>query len=339
MNYTKSSIIVAFCFALGFTQQSLQAQAPPISEQPSRVTQSAGALECSRPECPIAIRDDATITVADLGAKLVALDVKQRDILLSDPNSLNGVIENLLLTRQLANEADRAALANDPIAQARLKQAEDEVYAVLRLDQIRAERITGDFERLAKEHFLTNKAAYTQPREQVVRHILIDMTARTDEQARAEATRLQAQLRGSSKDAFAKAAMDNSDDASKRTNGGMFTVAEGDPAYDPAFVAASMLLKTPGDITEPVKSQFGYHLIQLLSSNPAKTLPYEDAKKMIIERVAQDARRRVVSEYRGELTTHELKIYPENARAMIMDPDLALKQIPGSAAAPEPNGK
>ena len=313
---------------LGLAHATLQAQAPPKTELPARLAApKSDEPVCSEPQCPIAMRGTATVTVADLGAKLSSLEDKQRNVLLSDPHALNGVIENLLITRQIANEADRASAAKDPIAQALLQQAADQVYAVMRLDQIRAERITGDFEKLARENFITNKSAYTQPREQVVRHILIDTTARNEEQARAEATKLHAQLAKASKDEFAVKTVELSDDPSKRQNGGMFTVAEGDAKFDPAFTIAAMALKTPGEVSPPIKSAFGYHLIQLLSSNPAVTLNFEEAKSSIIERVRQDARRRVVSEYRSDLTAAgELKIFPENARSMIMDPDAALKK-------------
>lgn len=324
---TLSLLVLAFGFGLVAAPHAT-AQTPPSTDQSSAVAPTDPSEPvCSEPQCPIAIRGNATITVADLGAKLMSLDVKQRDALLGDPRAFNGVIENLLITRQIAQEADRTRIDKDPIAQARLAQAADEVYAVMRLDQIRAERIKGDFDNLAREHYVTNKAAFTKPREQVVRHILIDTTKRTEDQARAEATRLHSQLAKASKDQFAAKTVELSDDPSKRDNGGMFTVAEGDQKFDPAFVLGAMALTTPGEVSPPIKSGYGYHLIQLLSSNPAVVLSFDEAKPLIIEKVRQDARRRVVSEYRNELTAvGELKVFPENARAMIMDPDGELKK-------------
>ncbi len=321
--------LLARTFGIGLVlATSVSAQQPPTTDQPaSLATSDPNAPVCSEPQCPIAIRGAATVTVADLGAKLATLEEKQRNVLLADPRALNGVIENLLITRQIALEANRARIDKDPFAQARLAQVADEVYAVMRLDEIRAERIGGDYEKLAREHYITNKVAFTKPREQVVRHILIDTTARTEAEAFAEATRLHATLAKASKDEFSAKTVEVSDDPSKRQNGGMFTVAEGDPKFDPAFVIGAMNLKTPGEVSPPIKSAYGYHLIQLLSSNPAETMSFEDAKPMIIERVRQDARRRVVSEYRSDLTAaSELKLFPENAREMILEPETALKQ-------------
>jgi peptidyl-prolyl cis-trans isomerase C len=312
---------------LSFASTGLQAQSAPISEQPLALQAPVDpASVCSKAECPIASRGNATITVADLGAKLNTLDTKQRDALLSDPRAFNGVIENMLITRQIANEANRAATQNDPIVKARLKLAEDEVYAVLRLDEIRATRIKGDFERLAKEHFLAHKAEYTEPQQSIVRHILIDTAKRTDAEALVEIEKLRKEVADGNQDNFARLAVERSDDPSKKQNGGMFTVAQGDPSYDPTFMEAATAITKPGTISAPVKSKFGYHLIQLLSIVPPKTAPFEDVKPRILETLQQDARRRVVSEYRSDLTAAgELKIYPENARAMIMDPEAAMK--------------
>jgi len=324
LNFRKNPIFVGFLCAVLPTSW-VMAQSPPPREQPSHIAEQAPADACSKPECPIAIRGTATVTVADLAGKLIALEGKQRDLLLADPNALNGVIENLLLTRQIANEADKSA--NDPITLARLNQAHDEVYAVVRLNQIRATRITGDFERLSKEYYLANKATFNTPRQEVVRHLLIDTTERTDAEAKLLIEKLHSDLKAMNADDFAIAAVENSDDPSKSTNGGLLTVTEGSTEIDPAFMLATMALTTPGQISPPIKSSFGYHIIQLISDTPAHQQTYEEAKPQILERLKQDARRRVVSEYRSEVTAAELKIFPENARAMIMDPEAAIAEV------------
>ncbi len=333
MNFRKNIIFIGLlCAAMPGTWAL--AQTPPPREQPSHIPDEVMAGACTKPECPIASRGTATITVADLAGKLVALDDKQRDLLLSDPNSLNGVIENLLLTRQMANEADQTK--DDPIIRARLQQAHDEVYAVVRLDQIRATRITGDFGRLSKEYYLTNKNTFNSPRQQVVRHLLIDTTSRSDADAKALISKLHGEFKSLNVDEFAVKAVENSDDPSKSTNGGLLTVVEGSAEIDPAFMFAAQGLSKPGEVSLPVKSAFGYHLIQLISDTPAHQLSYEEAKPQIVAKLTQDARRRVVSEYRGEMMAAELKIHPENARAMILDPDTAIEEIARQKAATNP---
>jgi peptidyl-prolyl cis-trans isomerase C len=279
------------------------------------VVQTAAA-NCATLDCPLASRGGATVTLADLEAKLSTLDGKSRQTVLSDPKSLGNVVENLLITRQLAQKVDREQALANPVLQARVQQLTDEVLSVHQLDRIREERIRGDFERLAREHYLTHKAEMVRGREVMVRHILVDATSRSDAEAKAKIDALAVTLAAANQQAFADAVFANSDDPGRGINGGIYTIPEGDSQFDPAFAAAALGLDKPGQISAPVKSQFGYHLIQLLELKPEGTVPFEEARDTIIERLRQDARRRVVSEYRSEVMAEgELVSYPENLEA------------------------
>jgi peptidyl-prolyl cis-trans isomerase SurA len=54
-----------------------------------------------------------------------------------------------------------------------------------------------------------------------------------------------------------------SQDPSSKQNDGTFTITKGDKTIDPNFMAAAFRLKN-GEISDPVKSKFGYHLIQMV---------------------------------------------------------------------------
>lgn len=271
---------------------------------------------CATLDCPLATRGGATVTLADLEAKLSTLDEKSRQTVLSDAKALGNVVENLLITRQLAQKVDREKALADPVMQARLQQLTDEVLSIYQLDQVRIERIRGDFDRLAREHYLTHKAEMVRGREVMVRHLLVDTQSRSEAEAKAKADALAVTLANADQKVFADAVFANSDDPGRGINGGIYTIPEGDTKFDPAFAAAALALDKPGQISSPVKSQFGYHLIQLLELKPAGTVPFEEARDTIVERLRQDARRRVVSEYRSEVMAEgELVSYPENLEA------------------------
>lgn len=55
-----------------------------------------------------------------------------------------------------------------------------------------------------------------------------------------------------------------SDDPGSKNDGGLFSFKATDKNVDDNFRAAALKLKNPGDISPVVKSQFGYHLIQLV---------------------------------------------------------------------------
>lgn len=62
---------------------------------------------------------------------------------------------------------------------------------------------------------------------------------------------------------FSSLAILYSEDPSVKDNKGIMQLNRGDKNWDPEFMAASFRLKE-GEISSPVKSQFGYHLIQMV---------------------------------------------------------------------------
>lgn len=63
---------------------------------------------------------------------------------------------------------------------------------------------------------------------------------------------------------FEQLAQRFSEDPGSKERGGQYQVNRNDKTWDPNFLAACFRLKNPGDMIGPVKSEFGYHLIQLV---------------------------------------------------------------------------
>ncbi len=62
---------------------------------------------------------------------------------------------------------------------------------------------------------------------------------------------------------FEQLAKRYSEDPGSKERGGQYQVNRNDKTWDPNFLAACFRLKNEGDVIGPVKSKFGYHLIQL----------------------------------------------------------------------------
>lgn len=72
-------------------------------------------------------------------------------------------------------------------------------------------------------------------------------------------------------------------------------------AMDPAFSKAAFDLR-PGTYTkEPVRTQFGYHIIYLESKSEARTIPYEQAKQLILQNAQMQAVGKVINDKVMEL--------------------------------------
>ena len=63
---------------------------------------------------------------------------------------------------------------------------------------------------------------------------------------------------------FEQLAQRYSEDPGSKERGGQYQVNRNDKTWDPNFLAACFRLKNVGDMIGPIKSKFGYHLIQLV---------------------------------------------------------------------------
>ena len=107
-----------------------------------------------------------------------------------------------------------------------------------------------------------------------VRHILV----KTKEQADA----IEAKV---TNDNFAEIAKKDSIDTQSAANGGdlgSFSQAQFQTSFDQTFAAAALALQ-PGQISKPVQTQFGWHIIQLVSRDVA---PYDSVKDQLIAQSA-----------------------------------------------------
>ena len=120
-----------------------------------------------------------------------------------------------------------------------------------------------------------NKQQYSQPQQRDVRHILVK------EKAKADA--LYQQLQDGAD--FAKLAKANSIDPGSKANGGKLTISKGQTVAP--FDQTAFLLETD-KISRPVKTEYGYHIIQPLSEiKEAKTTPLKDVSDAIRQQLLQ----------------------------------------------------
>lgn len=110
-------------------------------------------------------------------------------------------------------------------------------------------------------------------------HILLEGGKLSDEQAKAKLEELRQRL--AKGEDFAKLAKEFSNDPGSAAQGGDLGFA-GKGVYDPAFEKALFELKV-GEVSAPVKSQFGWHLIRLDQVQAAK-VPTLDSLRAQIER-------------------------------------------------------
>lgn len=231
-------------------------------------------------------RGSARLTLADIDARMTRLASATRPDFAFRPENLARMMDQLLLNRQLANEAREAGLDANPDVRRDLELAMEEVLAIHRLNQVADERERGDLEKLARERYLADPSKFIVGEQRVVEHVLVRNDSRTDDEARtlAETVRAEAIRDGSS---FPVLVERYSEDTGKAGNKGRYVVSK-EGQYVPEFEAASRALKQPGDVSEPVKTTFGYHIIRLVEVRPESRRAFEDVKDQIVADVREN---------------------------------------------------
>jgi parvulin-like peptidyl-prolyl isomerase len=138
-------------------------------------------------------------------------------------------------------------------------------------------------------YYKKNKAQYSQPESRDVRHILVKTKKQADE--------LYAQLQGGAD--FAALAKKYSEDTGSKANGGKLTISQGQTVA-PFDKVAFQLKKN--EISKPVKTEFGYHIIQPLSDEKAaKVTPLKDVKDSIRQQLGQTKKNEAMTKWVDEL--------------------------------------
>jgi peptidyl-prolyl cis-trans isomerase C len=248
--------------------------------------QSTDASSAGMPSTVVAKQGNAIVTLADIDAFAQRIPEKERPGFFDNPTRLQNMILQLLSQKQLAEEARKANLDKTPAVQSQITLATDEVLSRARMQNIKAGLKLPDFEERAKEEYIGHKDLYVTPGDLTVQHILISTKSRDDAAAKALAETVAKEAKAHP-DQFDALVDKYSEDDSKTTNKGVMKgVAKA--SYVASFVDASKALKKPGDISAPVKTKYGYHIIKLVSSTPDKQQTFAQVHDSIVERLKAD---------------------------------------------------
>ncbi|NRD22416.1 peptidylprolyl isomerase [Winogradskyella litoriviva] len=95
-------------------------------------------------------------------------------------------------------------------------------------------------------------------------------------------------------ESFEALAKQFSDDKSSANNGGKLTPFKSGQLSSLEFEDQAFALKNNGDISEPFKTAFGWHIVKRIDLEPLA--PYEDVKAAFITKVQRDSRSKLINE-------------------------------------------
>ena len=221
-----------------------------------------------------------TVTSEEFDAELVRIPEESRAEVLASKERIRKLLENVLVRKTLAAQARGAGLNREPALLRQVEMAVDKVLSQAQVDHTVKELKLPGFEVRASELYKIDIEKYTPPVKVHASHILVETKGRTEEEALKRIQEVRAQAVDGK--AFDALALEYSDDPSAKQNKGDLGFFEASRMVKP-FSDAAFAMNVPGEISEPVKTNFGYHIIQFHEKTPKKATPFEEVKDGIVQ--------------------------------------------------------
>lgn len=159
-----------------------------------------------------------------------------------------------------------------------VRQAENDILTQLTLNKLLLEVTVTDEDAL--NYYNNNKGEFTQQPTVSAKHILVDSKELCD--------KIKSEI-DSKELTFEEAAMKYSTCPSKEEGGNLGAFGRG--MMVPEFEDEAFKLDI-NVVSEPVKTQFGYHLIKVEDKNEGREMPFEEIKAQIVNKLLQEMQQR-----------------------------------------------
>ncbi len=256
-----------------------QTAAPSVAPQP-KAAASAATPVAAKSGSVIFSRGPAGLVVTsdDVASDMIRMPEETRRIVAAKPETLQQIASNLMMRRALAHEAEVGNLAQSPSVAAALALARDRILSDARLAQMDAQNAPSDatVQSYARQLYAANSEKFERPAQTRARHILL---ANTGPESLVKAKAILEQLKGGA--SFEELAKTNSIDSGSGARGGDLGFFGAGQMVRPFEDAVGKLAKA-GDLSEPIESQFGLHIIKLEERREKGRLSFEEARPQLL---------------------------------------------------------
>lgn len=191
------------------------------------------------------------------------------------PQGRAAILEQLIANKLLLIEAQKNLYEHNAVFKAQLEKVKEDMLINFAASKVLDEVKPATDEEI-KKYYDDNIEKFQKGESVNASHILVDSEDKAHEiLAKINAGEI----------SFEDAARENSSCPSKENGGnlGEFTRGQMVPEFDQAVFSMEV-----GAISEPVKTQFGYHLIKLVSKSEASTYAFDEIKDQLSDMVNQE---------------------------------------------------
>ena len=277
-----------------------------------------------------------TVTEQDLRQELLLLPADEQAQALAQPDKLKELLRRIYLGKRLVMEAQKLELDKIPLIQARLAAVQRQTLSETLREYSLERAQSADFTALAREHYAVRRDEFQLPERFKVAHILKKVQCACERDAqRQQIDQLLVRLRAG--EDFATLAKAESQDTGSATKGGdLGDWLKADQLVAPFAEAMSKL--NPGQLSDVVETEFGFHIIKLLDRQPARLQSFEEAQPGIEQRLQQSyAQEQLRKQAAGYLPGPDAQ-YDEAALGAILQKNATIPPAPPATPAKAPEG-
>ncbi|WP_022852676.1 peptidylprolyl isomerase [Thermodesulfatator atlanticus] len=248
------------------------------------------------------------LTKKEFEAQLEAAPPQIKMIIAHQPELKKELVKRWVEISLFALGAQKAGLDKDPVVKRQIEEATKQILAQAYLEKEVLGKVKQQVsDKELRAYYEKHKDKFQEPEQVRARHILIavpqNASKKEVEKARKKAEEIrQKLLKGAD---FAKLAKEYSDDPGTKEKGGelgFFTRSQ----MIKEFEEAAFTLK-PGEISEPVRTPFGFHIIQVEEHKKARQKSFEEVKEKVKEEYLtqkqQEALEKALSELKKKYKT------------------------------------
>jgi peptidylprolyl isomerase len=231
----------------------------------------------------VATLGDVAVSADDV-KQLARLQPQAKQQIFGSEKALESLVQNELVRRALLEEATAQGWDKRPEVAGPAEQARERVILAAYLDSLARVPEGYPDEAAVKAFYDANKAEITLPPRYHLAQIFVARPAAAGDAAAAikHAADLVRRAREPGADFAALAKAESADAASRDKGGDLGAFTEG--AMLPEVRAAVLSMK-PGDISDPIATAGGWHVIRLIDAKPREAATLDEARAAIVQKL------------------------------------------------------
>lgn len=257
------------------------------------------------PDAPLVEDKGVKVTALDFEGVLLRMPETARPEARASYERVATLVDQVYVPRLMAARAREAGIDKDPAVQARLRQVQESLLMELYLQHFDKQVKFPNLEQRARELYKGNPSGFMKAEQVYLQHILVSLNGRTKEMALERAKQVRAEVVAAGPDQFATLAKRLSEDPEAKKNSG--DLGWNSPtAFEAPFAQALARMKVKDEISEPVETRHGFHIIKFVERQPAAVAPFEEVRQRLMaaerERIIKEQRDLLLAELRDSKT-------------------------------------